>query len=515
MITVFDRSPVSPTYATSGAYVYYKDLGPRPVCNGCGIIEDCPECQLDQPFQIPVVAGDLIYLQYRLSDLYNTDPTDPEFGWKNASDDFWLQATLEFNDSTELALDSQNIIAGKSVGYFSGSYQNLVLNSQRIQDYLNTLPSDATCFRIRVNTFRNEPEPYLVIGAFYETLPPPPGLLSGAFIWVQETGLFYRAINGAWVVYPTDVEFVFNKQDGKYYEFSGEEWFEIPSIPVTKVADGLCLSSWYRFVKCEMTIKIEGIHGEVDCQGNYYGGDENSRFRDRYRIYASFEHNGYITEKEVNDEDIVQFQRQSEQYLLRSTKGHPMPIVKRIANSIMGNSFFVEQNSYTNLSEFNKINETGLYWFFSMTMQRLSCESTSGCVDEIYTVPILVCDEPNCPEVGEPVSLVGELGDYNDSAACGTTHVVPAATVRDSDGNILGQVDAGEELVIDCSGGDPSGPCEPVTVRNSDSSFLEEPASGETLVLEDYTINVILDGVTVATDTAPAMTDITVNINWV
>lgn len=55
--------------------------------------------------------------------------------------------------------------------------------------------------------------------------------------------------------------------------------------------------------------------------------------------------------------------------------------------------------------------------------------------------------------------------------------------------------------------------CEPVTVRNSDSTFSEEVTHGQTLVLDDYDIDVYLNAVLIDSDTAPAMTDIIINIS--
>jgi hypothetical protein len=517
-LQTINKTPVSPSIVDTEAYVEFNTLGPRPECGNCGWDNDCPECTNDRGYTVPVVAGDIIYNQFRIVDNYNGDAQVPTAGWKTGSADFWLESRLIFSSGAVLALVDQNIIVGREVGWFKGSYQNLMLDSQKIQDYLFSIGDSSDCFAIEVTSYKKEIPPVTLVFNFSIELPTwlSPTQYNGLF-WAVE-GEVYQGVNGSWVLTELQGELIYAVARVNFFVFGADEYFPTnPYAEAEKVIALVCRTSFYRFVNCEQTIKIEGLHGESDCKGNYYGG--TTRFRDRYRLLASFEKVAHRTDKTTNEDNKVTEFENYELWLLRIMRGMPEFWANRLNNTLLGSTVYIDENEYINFSDVERNNDTGLSWWSSITCERLSCSKTQGCAEVVFTNPIVVCEEPSCPEVGEPVSLVGELGDYTDTAVCGSTHVVPAATVKDTEGNILGQVDAGEELILDCSGGDPSDPscppCEPVIVRNSDSTYLEEPASGETLVLEDYTINVILDGVTVDSETVPAMTDIEVNINWV
>ena len=522
-LTIFDKTNPTPTTANSVGFVAYKDLGVRPVCSTCETFE-CGECITDKPYYIPVEAGDMVYVQLREIDDFNDEPQTPEFGWKNGVAEFWLQATLNFPTATSINLDfgvaadsfAKRIIAAQEVGYHNGSYQNLILNSQRIQDYLNSLGSKDTCFTLVVTTYKAVPQEYLSILNFYDVFPPTEvmgvTIQDGVIIWVQDTGLFYISSGGEWVVYDTDATLVFNQKTGLYYEFESEEWFET-TLTFDKEINVVCEKPTYKFTKCnDLTIKIEGHHGIEDCRGNYYGGE--IQFRDRYRLWASFEINGFTTERTLNDDDVVTSFKSDENYLLRVTNALPVQVAKQLNNTLLAQSVEIDSNFYKEFTDLVKNNETGFSWWASIECKRTFCEKVQNCVDEVIVNPLIICDEPNCPEIASAADLIGELGDFSGTAVCGELTVIPAATVEDTEGNILGQVDAGQTLVVDCSGGDPSGTCDPAIVENSDESFSESIASGGTYVLEDYTVNVYVDEVLEDTSTAPAMTDLEINIIW-
>jgi hypothetical protein len=61
--------------------------------------------------------------------------------------------------------------------------------------------------------------------------------------------------------------------------------------------------------------------------------------------------------------------------------------------------------------------------------------------------------------------------------------------------------------------GSPASLCPEAFITNSDQSILYSVASGETYVLQDYTINIYVNGVFDQSLTQPAMTDFTLNIN--
>jgi hypothetical protein len=509
-LLTIDKTSETPTINSSEGFVAYKDLGPRPICSSCDNFTECPECSGDNPFKIPVVSGDLVYMQFRMNDSYNTDPENPAAGWFDGpSSDFYISAELEFSSGETLELIDQSIVAGSEVGFFQGSYQNLILNSAAIMDYVNTELIEGRCFKINITTYKIDYPPYIVIFGLFPAAPST-NQPTGTVYYNSTDDEFFQIVGGVWVPYTITVDYVYSQRDGKWYEWTGSDLVPMGEITETKVTYEQCSTAWYQFVNCELTVKIEGLHGEIDCRGYYYGGE--IRFRDRYRIWASLEINGYRTDKTINENEVVTEFKQFEKWLLRLTKGHPAVMMERIANTFVGSQVFLEDNEYVNISDIEKNNEQGLHWWSQVTLERLNCEKSTGCADEIFSTPLIICDDPNPETVGEPVSLIGELGDYSATAVCGSTFIVPAATVEDSEGNILGQVDAGETIVVPC--GDPSGGGD-VIVQNSDVSYEETVPCGDTLILEDYTINVIQDGVTVETVTVPAMSDTTINIIWV
>lgn len=508
-LLIIDKTPATPTSTSSEAFVAFKDLGVRPLCSGCDGFTECAECSSDQPFKMPVVSGDLVYLQFRMADLMNIDPTEPAFGWVNGVDEYYIAAQLEFSSGETLELDSQSIIAGKEVGYFNGSYQNLILNSARIKDYMNTNLIDGECFRINLTTYQMGYPPYgIIVGIFSSA--PGTNFENGSVYFNSSTNTFWLLNDGVWVSETRDFDYYFNLRDGKWYEWNGSTLVYLESMDTEKIEYQECSTVWYQFTECEMTVKVEGLHGEIDCAGQYYGGEV--RFRDRYRLWASLERSSYRTDKTVNENEIVTDFKSYEVYDFRLTKGHPLVMIERVANTLLGSQIYLDDNEYVNFSDLEKNNVQGLYWWSQLKCERLQCEKSTGCADEIFATPLVVCDDPNPETVGEPVHLVGELGDYEATAVCGSTFIVPAATVEDTDGNVLGQVDAGETIVVSC--GDPSGGGD-VVVQNSDVSYEETVPCGDTLILADYTINVYYDGVLEDTVTVPAMSDTTININWV
>ena len=510
-VTIIDKTSLTPTVNSSEGFVAYKDLGPRPICNTCDDFSECPECSGDNPFRMPVVSGDLIYLQFRMIDSYNVLPDDPTYGWlTDPSEDYYISAELEFMSGETVPLPEGSIVAGSEVGYANGSYQNLILNSARIMDYINSELIDSKCFKINVTTYKIDYPPYIVINGIYSG-EPATNFAAGTIYYNSTEDEFYQLVGGSWQPYTIEVDYVYNQRDGRWYEWTGTDLVLLESMNTTKVEAATCSTAWYNFTTCESTVKVEGLHGEYDCKGYYYGG--TIRFRDRYRIWASLEINGYSTEKTTNENDVVTEFTQYEKWLLRLMKGHPLPIMERMANTLTGSEVYFDDNEYVNISDLDKNNEQGFHWWSQLTMERKNCEKSTGCADEIFASPLIICDEPNPETVGEPVILHGELGDYEATVVCGTIFTIPAATVEDQDGNVLGQVDAGETLVVNC--GDPSGGGSPVNVSNSDDSYDETVPCGDSLELEDYTINVYYDGVLEDTVTVPAMVNATININWV
>lgn len=456
----FDRTPVSPTTATSGAAIYRQSTGKRPFEAICETLDACPTCPADKPFKFPVVPGDVVYLQFRFADHYNTNPYVPTAGWYTGpSDDFWLEATLEFGTIADLDLPHGNIITSQSVGWAQGSVQNLFLNSNAINGYALTQGAINECFRVRIQTYRYVYEDALQVISI-GALPDPTDLRNGLYA-ISGTDI-YISEDGAWVLdhAAVDGELVFNMESGQYQRYDSgsivKPW-PISEPDREREAYQTCYSFWHKLVdNCTETVLFNGIFITNDCAGHYYGAFGSALpFQDYYRLEGSFEMNAIVTEKETNENGIITSLKQLENWLFRNHIGLPEGVIRRLANTLEAENLFIDSNKYINSSDVTKINEAGEYWYVAPTAQRLVCERENSCNDDFAFNPIVNCPPfEECPDPGSPVR-----------------------------------------------------------VHNSDDTYDEEVASGGTLLLEDYDYEVFLNGQSVATGSYPAMVDITLNIN--
>lgn len=504
MITEYNITPLSPIEGSSDAFVHYSDLGPRPICEKCDSSDECPTCSSDVKYFQPVVAGDLIYLQFRLTDAFNSDPENPVDGWKNGDDNYWIEATVESNNGDELPLDQQPVIAGKSVGYFNGSYQNLILDSQKIQDWLYTIPTTNECFRIRVNTYSKEYPEHLVVYGVYSGSPVGGDWEIGTIIAVDTGG--FLIFTGIWTTYESSATLIYSMRHNAFMEYDGG-WDKV-MVEYNLKPYQECYTSWMKFMRCEETVIIEGLHGESDCNGFYYGGDEGSRFRDRYRIPASFEFNGSRTDKVINENNIVTESTTFELWQLRSKKALPYYWVRRLLNTNSSGNVYVNGNYFDDVSDIGKVNDDGLDWFIDAQLTKKTCHRKKGCADEVFATPIELCPERTCPEVGEPVELVGEDGVYHDTAACGTIKEIPHVTIKDDEGNIIATRDAGEEYICTSA-------AEPAFIHNSDDSFTQNVECGSDYELEDTEYQSNFAWGSVSPQSLPSMVDHEVTVNWI
>lgn len=458
---IFDRTPVSPTVSSSGSAIYRQTTGKRPLESVCDTLDACPTCPADRSFKFPVVPGDLVYLQFRFADHYNDNPQVPTIGWYTGpSDDFWLEAFLEFGTLDDLALPHGNIVSSASVGWAQGSVQNLFLNSNAINGYAVINGAENECFRVRVNTYKWAYESALTvisIGTLPDASDSRNGLyaISGSDIYITE--------DGEWVFDHTaeDGELVFNMASGQYHRYDadgGGKLWPISERERERELYQTCYSYWHKLVdSCTETVLFNGIFVTNDCAGHYYGAFGSALpFQDYYRLEGSFEMNAIVTEKETNENGVITSLKQLENWLFRNHVGLPEGVIRRLANTLEAENLFIDSNKYINASDITKINEAGEYWYVAPTAQRLVCERENSCNDDFAFNPIVNCPPfAECPDPGSPVR-----------------------------------------------------------VHNSDDTFDEEVASGGTLLLEDYQVEVFLDGVSVATDSFPAMIDQTINITW-
>lgn len=87
---------------------------------------------------------------------------------------------------------------------------------------------------------------------------------------------------------------------------------------------------------------------------------------------------------------------------------------------------------------------------------------------------------------------------------------VEPSVVVDGDGNIIATLSPGQQYT-DGAGGI----FEPVEIKDEDGTVLQTIGSGGELVLENYNIEVFLDGVSQGVEVLPPLTDGEINIEWI
>lgn len=206
----------------------YKELPRKYAClpddggDGTDAQDFCQAGCLNEPFfQFIVEPGDTIPLQFRFMDLVNPDPNNPEFGWRENTDAYFLRLEALAMDGTVLWSGPSYQVAQSYSVFMSdaGPVQNIVVNVDRL---LNRLPPGTTCWFFRVvviiaaanNTPVNDvgswagDPPYTEVGTIVvNTDPDNFGIyeltVNGwEFVGYPEDGqVFYNGNTGTWMVY--------------------------------------------------------------------------------------------------------------------------------------------------------------------------------------------------------------------------------------------------------------------------------------------------------------------------
>jgi hypothetical protein len=485
MIVTVDKTPVSPTVGTSEGYTAYRDLGPRPKCVVCDDIEECPECPVDKQYRIPVVPGDLIYRQFHFADNFNSDPENPVYGWYGDDhSNYYIKSVLDFGQSASINLDAQTIIESQNVGYYNGSFQNIVLNTQRILEYINAQGYDQDCFRLVVTSYRLIVQDYVTVNYISSAAPSGLTVLANGLYAVINSDELWQSQNGEWVfIRDFNVgDIVFNIKSGRFEEYTLSGWvFATPET--TFEAVDTCTTAWYKFLLCnEPSIVIESFWSTEDCKGFYYGQTQSEQtagllhYRDRYRIEASFELQSFPTEKTFNENGDQTSFKKSELWLLRNTVAIPQSIADRISDSMMSDNFYVNSNQYKHSTDVRKLNDAGYYWYISVTVDRVSCEKFNECNDDIFFNPIVVCDE--CTDAICADVTITRDGVFYNTAPCGST----------------------VNVISNCG---PSQECEDAHITNYGNTYNQDVPSGDTFELPNIDVTEI-NGTTYP---IPAQTD--------
>lgn len=442
---VVNITPATLTDGSSLGYTAYNDLQ-RVKCFECDSEPDCPECPNDSPFKIPVADTDLLYYQYNVPDEFNSDPTNPIYGWPTndpSNNDYFIKATLEFTNGATLELfpdAADGIIHSQSVGYYNSSFQNLVLSARNIQLYIDSLAVGQMCFRLHIETQSRTGLTYGTADFMYDVLPDPDfpvgtTVVVGALVYIIDN-------EGAWEILQAvnngDIYWIQNSSDDfliGFYELDTGAWRGIDP-EFTVIASAECFSAWHVFVLCETTVLLEGVHGLVDCLGRYYAAvstefQSGIAFRDQYRIVGEFTLVGFPTDRTSNEDGVVISFIQKEEYTLIATDSVPEFYAKKIANTITATSIFIDGTQYINPSDLTKNNDEGRHWFPNLKFERISCESPNTCEGTNFNIPIVlpsVAECPPCPECVTEISFDVFLdGVLNQS---GTLNILVANTIN-------------------------------------------------------------------------------------
>ena len=512
MITTFDKTPPSPSAGTSEGRVGFSSIPIRPSQSRCDVIDECPECPADTAFKYPVSVQDTLYFQFHLEDLYNLNPQSPAVGWfVDMSTDYFVSAEIEFTDGTTLSLPHADIVLSNNVGWFQGSYQNLILSAAAIRTYM-VAEGYNNCFRIKITRCRKQTIKPTLVQYINPVLPPTSHYDEGAFI--VNSGAIFELINGAWVF---DHNLIFGEVvrlsiNGLFYEWNGVNLQLTPAPTPTIFCDEICYSLWHKFVNCETTVLIHGYFGTTDCNNNYYGVSSTEllsgiiAYRDQYRLECSFEMRRIFEEKEVNENEYVTSFKQKEEWILRNEVSFPEIAIRRLANSKIATKFYIDSNEYLNPSDLTKKNEEGLFWYFEMSAERDLCQRESDCDDDYSFNPIIEC--PDCPPIPDCDPVQVEINGVllNTVASGGLLDV----TVKYENGTDVGVLSGGNTVTI------PNPVvCADAQVRNSTSTYDVTVASGGVLVLPDTTYNVYVDSILEDTIIVASIEATTININWI
>lgn len=457
MITEIIINPPVVTLVDDRTRARWRDLGPRVECFDCGINSECSECDNDLPYSQPVVRGDKLFLQFLLSDGYNADVEDPEFGWFDGDPDWFVRASIEFKSGATLVLPSSGIVLDAGVGYYDGqSYQNITLDSAAIFDYINSeLGLTSDCFRIVVESQIQENDRPILFGVY--TSLPPVIPLNNIKIVVNDTEYRTLQAGGIWFWFPTGVTYVGGDivfgaygtvYPGLWKQFNGVTW-EITDPPSRGIATGpSCRTDWYVEATCTDTLTIEGYHGNKDCNGHIYAPiatdyQTHEGYRDYYRIHAGFEVKAFPIEITNNEDGEQVASKLSEQGTLVATTGTPKFYAEKIARTLVAKRIFINGIEYYEPTNVERLNDDGKNWYYSVTLSRILCKTSPDCDGTVEYIPVVPVDQAECPDCPFlPILLHDSDGNVLETVTTyppGGIIIAPDGSyeLRDEDGNLV------------------------------------------------------------------------------
>jgi photosystem II stability/assembly factor-like uncharacterized protein len=178
-----------------------ESVGGPCVSNPCGTCED------DMPFKYYLKPGDTIPLQYRFPDTVNEDPNNPTIGWRDTSDDWWLEVQiLDLAGNVVYQGPTKNIATSAYVAASdqNGNFQVVILSADKIINLLGPLP----CFKVRVRVRMHAEAAYSTVnyGGFWDMLTTfPDHTTIGTTVVNNGQGAvgYWRLTETGWVQYGT------------------------------------------------------------------------------------------------------------------------------------------------------------------------------------------------------------------------------------------------------------------------------------------------------------------------
>jgi len=111
---------------------------------------NCNLCGADMPFFAPFLRGDIMPLQTNFADAFNTDPTNPTYGFKTTiATDFYVMVELQDANGATISSLIDTFADTYYVGYSEkwGSVQTFFINT-------GYFPVGLKCFRLKITYYK-------------------------------------------------------------------------------------------------------------------------------------------------------------------------------------------------------------------------------------------------------------------------------------------------------------------------------------------------------------------------
>jgi hypothetical protein len=380
--------PNTATLEDLGSHIYRERL---PVKFACNLECDFEPEECESPFAYVVQQGDDLHIQFRFADQFNTDPTDPQFGWDTGVGLFWIAAdlmncdgTVAYADITRQAAIDDGITAGYAVGYQNGSFQNLTLSVS--PELVSAVNGD--CFYIQVRYCRRIPvRASVVVQGLFESLPPLSGYQVGDNVIAD--GILYIYSPSGWAVVspqPQVDDMAWDAVAGLWYMLTSEGWEVSDPVDVEQDCENprICRTPLYSFTKCFNPVCIEADHVLLDCDGRYYGNEGATQtlgdweYRERFCFRGELESVGFDPIREISDGGAITSERRVSVYNLKAIM--PQHAAKRLSSALIARTFRINGIEFDEYDTIQKNNDDGSDWHIDIELRINDCDLQSDCL---------------------------------------------------------------------------------------------------------------------------------------